>query len=76
MRIRQIVRKRLAALIKAGGPRMIAYLKGIADLCHQKACPLSIMLFTNWVAQYSIQHQYPLPFYVHLLGQLNPDIPV
>lgn len=75
-RIRQIVKKKLVALIKTGGPRLLAYLQGIDDLCHQFVCPLTIMLLTHWVAQYSVKHQFPLPFYVRLLGQLNHDIPV
>jgi hypothetical protein len=75
-RIRQIVKKKLADLIKTGGPKLIAYLKGIADLCHQSVGPLTFKLFAYWVAQYSVQHQFALPFYVHLLEQLNHDIPV
>jgi hypothetical protein len=63
-------------LIKAGGPKLLAYLKGISDLCHQLACPLTPMLLIHWVDRYSIQHQFPLAFYVRLLGQLNHDIPV
>jgi hypothetical protein len=75
-RIRQIINQKLATLIKASGPKLLAYLKGISDLCHQLACPLTPMLLTQWVDQYSIQHQFPLTFYVRLLGRLNHDIPV
>jgi hypothetical protein len=75
-RIRQIIQKRLGTLLKSSGPRLIVYLKGIADLCHQLACPLTPMLFAHWVDQYSVQPQFPLTFYVPLLGQLNHDIPV
>jgi hypothetical protein len=74
-RIRQIIKKKLAILIKASGPKLLSYLKGIFDLCHQLACPLTPMLLTQWVDQYSIQHQFPLTFYVRLLGRLNHDIP-
>jgi hypothetical protein len=75
-RISQIIKKRLVTLIKTGGPRLTSYLQGIADLCRQLACPLTPMLFTHWVDQYSIQHQFPLTFYVRLLGQLNRNIPL
>jgi hypothetical protein len=75
-RIRQIVKKGLVTLIKTGGPKLIAYLQGIADFCHQSACPLTPMLFTRWVEQYSAQHQFPLTFYMRLMEQLNHTIPV
>jgi hypothetical protein len=73
-RIRQIIEKKLATLIKASGPKLLAYLKGISDLCHQLACPLTPILLTQWVDQYSIQHQFPLTFYVRLMGRLNHNI--
>jgi hypothetical protein len=75
-RIRQIIKKKLATLITASGPKLLAYLKGISDLCQQLACPLTPMLLSQWVDQYSIQHQFPLTFYVRLMGRLNHDIPV
>jgi hypothetical protein len=75
-RIRQIISKKLETSIKSGGPKLRAYLKGVADLCRQLACPLTPMLFAHWVDQYSVQRQFSLTFYVRLLGQLNHDIPI
>jgi hypothetical protein len=75
-RIRQIIQKDLGILIKSSGPRLSAYLEGIADLCHQLACTLTPMLFARWVDKYSVQHQFPLTFYVSLIGQLNHNIPI
>jgi hypothetical protein len=74
-RIRQIIKKSLATLTKASGPKLIAYLHGIADLCHQLEFRLTPTLLAQWVDRYSVQHQFPLTFYVRLLGQMNHNIP-
>lgn len=73
-RIRQIYRNTVACVAKLGSLRLRAYLKHIANACKKAVCPLTPDLLTHWVGGDPGAWQFPLVFYVRLLGELSADI--
>jgi hypothetical protein len=74
-RVRQIMELILPHVRKAGGPGLAAQLRAIAARCKDKVCPLTPQLLAQWLPAGKPPARYPLPVYVHLLGELNPEIP-
>jgi hypothetical protein len=74
-RVRQIMELILPFVRKAGGPGLAAQLRAIADTCIDKVCPLTPQLLAEWLPPGKAPGRYPLPVYVHLLGELHPEIP-
>ena len=74
-RVRQIVDKVVPALLKQGGPRLAARLRGIATMCSEMVVPLTPQLISKWVGQNSSQLRYSTGFYVRLMSELNPELP-
>jgi hypothetical protein len=74
-RVRQIMELVLPLVRKAGGPGLAAQLRAITDTCVDKVCPLTPQLLAQWLPPGKPPGRYPLPVYVHLLGELNPAIP-
>lgn len=75
-RVRQIVDDLIVLLRKEGGPVLSSQLKGVEATCKAKVCPVTVELLTSWLGQNTRGLKYPLPFYVRMLGELNPEIPV
>ena len=74
-RVRQIMELILPHVRKAGGPGLAAQLRAIAATCTEKVCPLTPQLLAQWLPAGKAPGRYPLPVYVHLLGELHPEIP-
>jgi hypothetical protein len=73
-RVRQIMELILPHVRKAGGPGLAAQLRAIAATCTQMVCPLTPQLLSQWLGG-KTPGRYPLPVYVRLLGELQPEIP-
>lgn len=74
-RVRQIMELILPYVRKAGGPGLAAQLRAIAAICVEKVCPLTPQLLAEWLPAGKAPGRYPLPVYVHLLGELHPEVP-
>ena len=74
-RVRQIMELILPYVRKAGGPGLVAQLRAIASACAQRVCPLTPQLLSQWLPAGKAPGRFPLPVYVHLLGELHPEIP-
>jgi hypothetical protein len=74
-RVRQIMELILPHVRKAGGPGLAAQLRAIAAICTEKVCPLTPQLLAQWLPAGKAPGKSPLPVYVHLLGELHPEIP-
>lgn len=75
-RIRQITKKARGQIKKIAGPRINAYLCGVATMCSEKVCPLSPALLTKWLGESPAKTLFAPAVYVRLLGELEPRIPV
>jgi hypothetical protein len=74
-RVRQIVEKTIPFIRTEGGPPFIAQLRGVASICRAAHSPLTSELLAQWLGPRSKGLRFPVPFYVHLLHELNPEIP-
>jgi hypothetical protein len=74
-RVRQIMELILPHVRKAGGPGLAAQLRAMSATCRDRVCPLTPQLLEQWLPPGKPPGHYPLPVYVHLLGELNQDIP-
>jgi len=74
-RVRQIMELILPHVRKAGGPGLAAQLRAIAAICTENVCPLTPQLLAQWLPAGKLPGKHPLPVYVHLLGELHPEIP-
>ena len=74
-RVRQIMELILPYVRKDGGPGLAAQLRAIANQCNDKVCPLTPDVLAQWLPPGKPPGRHPLPVYVHLLGELNPEIP-
>jgi hypothetical protein len=74
-RVRQIMELILPYVRKAGGPGLAAQLRAMAAICVEKVCPLTPQLLAEWLPAGKAPGRYPLPVYVHLLGELHPEVP-
>jgi hypothetical protein len=74
-RVRQIMELILPHIRKSGGPGLAAQLRAIAAACVEKVCPLTPQLLSKWLEGAKSPGRYSLSVYVHLLGELHPEIP-
>ena len=74
-RVRQIMELILPLIRKQGGPGLALQLREMAAACQRAICPLTPELFSQWLAGAEGPRRFPLPVYVRLLGELNPEIP-
>ncbi|MBI2927635.1 MAG: hypothetical protein HYY24_18220 [Verrucomicrobia bacterium] len=74
-RVRQVEERMLHAVRRAGGPTLIAQLRGISALCHDLVCPLTPGLLTQWAGPTTGRPQLPPAACLRLLAKLHPDIP-
>ena len=74
-RIRQISRDAVAGIQKTGARRLRSYLTHVENTCYDAMRPLTPDLLSHWVAGDSHTWQFPMVFYVRLLGELSATIP-
>jgi Sigma-70, region 4 len=73
-RVRQIVKKSVKRIRKAGSYRLKSYIEQVEKRCCETVCPLTPALLKLWLKQASTC-RFNIPFYVRLLGELSPAIP-
>jgi len=74
-RVRQVVQGMIPTLRRHGGVRLSHLAKRVADECLGAVCPLTPELVEHWLASRRARPRFALPFYVGLLGALNPNLP-
>jgi len=75
-RVRQVVEKSITRIRKASGPKMSHFLRQIAAGCEEKVCPLTEELLQFCLGEHAVKCRFPMAFYIRLLYELNPSIPV
>jgi hypothetical protein len=75
-RVRQVAKLYIERIRKEGGQRLKNYVDHVERICFEKACPLSTALLGHWLQGSSPAARFNLSFYVRLLGELRPSIPV
>lgn len=73
--VRQDLERTVPLVRKGGGPELSAQLSYIAATCQEKVCPLTPALLAQWLGGNPSSLRFSFPFYVRLLGELEPQIP-
>ncbi len=74
-RVRQIMELNLPFLRKEGGPALAVQMRQIAAKCNAAMCPLTAVLFSQWLGAGARSLRFSVPTYVRLLGELHAEIP-
>lgn len=74
-RVRQIVKKTVAEMRQAGGPRLARALEGVARECEQRVSPLTPELFGRWSGEGAPTREHAPEFYLRILDTMAPAIP-
>lgn len=74
-RIRQITGRSLRLLRRAGGPGLLAQLRGVAEKCREANCRLTPEVLADWLQGRPVSGELPLAVFARLLAGLNPEIP-
>ena len=74
-RILQIVQVAVEQVRKMTAAKINPYLRSLEASCSEKVCPLNPAWLSELLAN-GTAGRYPVVFYVRLLGELNPAIPV
>ncbi len=74
-RIRQVIEKIAASLLKAGSRKLNAYLRHVEHACHELVCPLTPALWEQWLGEKVRDCRFSSTFYVRLLYEMYPAIP-